>query len=52
MWILLVDTNAVPQKLSRSLHVRAYNMSIPYSTYYKPMGDLPYSSSEQGGVGL
>ncbi len=21
-----------------------------YSTYYKPMGDLPYSSSEQGGL--
>ncbi len=21
----------------------------PYSTYYKPMGDLPYISSEQGG---
>ncbi len=25
--------------------------AIPYSTYYKPMGDLPYISSEQG-VGL
>ncbi len=24
---------------------------IPYSMYYKPMGDLPYISSEQG-VGL
>ncbi len=24
---------------------------VPYSTYYKPMGDLPYISSEQG-VGL
>ncbi len=23
---------------------------IPYSTYYKPMGDLPYISSEQGGL--
>ncbi len=22
---------------------------IPYSTYYKPMGDLSYISSEQGG---
>ncbi len=22
---------------------------VPYSTYYKPMGDLPYISSEQGG---
>ncbi len=22
---------------------------LPYSTYYKPMGDLPYISSEQGG---
>ncbi len=22
---------------------------IPYITYYKPMGDLPYISSEQGG---
>ncbi len=21
-----------------------------YSTYYKPMGDLPYTSSEQGGL--
>ncbi len=24
-------------------------MYIPYSTYYKPMGDLSYISSEQGG---
>ncbi len=23
---------------------------VPYSTYYKPMGDLPYISSEQGGL--
>ncbi len=23
-------------------------MDVPYSTYYKPMGDLPYVSSEQG----
>ncbi len=22
---------------------------VPYSTYYKPMGDLPYITSEQGG---
>ncbi len=22
---------------------------IPYTTYYKPMGNLPYISSEQGG---
>ncbi len=22
---------------------------LPYSTYYKPMGDLPYISSEQEG---
>ncbi len=24
-------------------------MDVPYSTYYKPMGDLSYISSEQGG---
>ncbi len=24
------------------------NTPVPYSTYYKPMGDLPYISSEQG----
>ncbi len=24
-------------------------MHLPYSMYYKPMGDLPYISSEQGG---
>ncbi len=24
-------------------------MHVPYSTYYKPMGDLPYNSSEQRG---
>ncbi len=38
-------------------HTRKYSVSvvaysdqkyIPYSTYYKPMGDLPYISSEQG----
>ncbi len=23
---------------------------IPYSMYFKPMGDLPYISSEQGGI--
>ncbi len=23
---------------------------VPYSTYYKPTGDLPYVSSEQGGL--
>ncbi len=23
---------------------------VPHSTYYKPMGDLPYISSEQGGL--
>ncbi len=23
---------------------------LQYSTYYKPMGDLPYISSEQGGL--
>ncbi len=23
---------------------------VPYSTYYKPMGNLPYISSEQGGL--
>ncbi len=27
------------------------SVNVPYSTYYKPMGDLPYISSEQG-VGL
>ncbi len=26
-----------------------YFPSVPYSTYYKPMGDLSYISSEQGG---
>ncbi len=32
---------------------RAANTSyirVPYSTYYKPMGDLPYISSEPGGL--
>ncbi len=29
------------------LHVFRYN--VPYSMYYKPMGDLPYISSEQWG---
>ncbi len=24
-------------------------LHVPYSTYYKPMGALPYISSEQGG---
>ncbi len=24
--------------------------AVPYSTFYKPMGDLPYISSEQGGL--
>ncbi len=24
-------------------------VAVPHSTYYKPMGDLPYISSEQGG---
>ncbi len=23
-------------------------LALPYNTYYKPMGDLPYISSEQG----
>ncbi len=26
------------------------HLHVPYSTYYKPMGDLPYISSEQGGL--
>ncbi len=25
-----------------------WQFNIPYSIYYKPMGDLPYISSEQG----
>ncbi len=28
----------------------APELLIPYSTYYKPMGDLHYISSEQGGL--
>ncbi len=24
-------------------------LPVPYTTYYKPMGDLPYINSEQGG---
>ncbi len=31
------------------LHIHIH---IPYSTYYKPVGDLPYISSEQGWGGL
>ncbi len=31
------------------LHSHGCTNSIPYSTYYKPMGDLSYISSEQGG---
>ncbi len=27
----------------------APDLHVPYSTYYKPMGDLPYISSEQEG---
>ncbi len=27
---------------------KPWYVRIPYSTYYKPMGDLPYISSEQG----
>ncbi len=41
-------------KLHVHVYVYVYVMSVvlvPYSTYYKPMGDLPYISSEQG-VGL
>ncbi len=30
------------------MHVATF--MYPYSTYYKPMGDLPYISSEQGGL--
>ncbi len=25
-------------------------LAVPYITYYKPMGDIPYISSEQGGL--
>ncbi len=31
-----------------SIHFQTV-VSLPYSMYYKPMGDLPYISSEQGG---
>ncbi len=34
-----------------TLDFQQLRQHVPYSTYYKPMGDLPYISSEQG-VGL
>ncbi len=41
-WLGPTTTNSVGKTL---------DWDIPYSTYYKPMGDLPYISSEQE-VGL
>ncbi len=32
----------------RSTLVRILQITVLYSTYYKPMGDLPYISYEQG----
>ncbi len=32
------------------VHVHVSDLHVLYSTYYKPMGDLPYVSSEQGGL--
>ncbi len=34
--------------LAPILHIADSILRVPYSTYYKPMGDLPYISSEQG----
>ncbi len=34
--------------LNEMFSVEIWHYMVPYSAYYKPMGDLPYISSEQG----
>ncbi len=36
-------------QLHSSEGISVRNFELPYNTYYKPMGDPPYISSEQGG---